>query len=391
MSAAAALEAGPACGMFTLSNGILRQASDGTPMPSSGKAHSPDSSATVTGEPCSDASDLTSSHHESLQVQKLHKRIRLSAEKPAQALQNPDHAVQPQHAHVNGVSGVSQHQQPHQQPGSRTSMADGAGTKQQQQQQHILHCKRARTVAHSEQSFCSVDEHLAPPYTPCDVVGLSSAQQQVKDQEEQQLAHTLRQQQNLFRVGYGMDEYGSLKLPEKPHPRTFSMKFVFAQRWTQQQQPAVPQSADTAQLSMQQLLLEDDAVVLDHQRPSSLPSVAMAAAGSRSGMARASQDQYLMMTNGNAAAKVPVRFQLSQAKHAMRKAESGSPQLTPTLSSSNQLSHLEGGKHAAWQLDQLANSSAVNDPFLEDYIDRQNEDFDSIYWSMLETLSGAYL
>ena len=221
---------------------------------------------------------------------------------------------------------------------------------------------------------------MAPCYTPYLVPGLTASQQAVKEREDQQLAQALRQQQNVFKVGYEVDEFGTLQVPQRPQPRTVPMKFVFAQRWQQQQAPPA------VQLSLQQLLL-DDAVPIQSQQPSCMPMPDPMQGCQPVGEGLSEMDLHVT-TVPAATAKLPMRFQLSQAKQAMRKAESGSPNLPCGMLDGSQPSQLYDCRHAAWQLQQLANSSTVNDPFLEQYIDKQNEVFDSLYWSMLENLSA---
>lgn len=373
--------------MFTLSNGVLRQAPTISGLASAGQVHSPDSSATVTGEPCSDASDLTSSHHGQLHMQKQHKRIRLNPPEGAQ-----QSAQQPVHQHPHGSTaghdiGSFAAPQParqcqpscepaqHQLPGEQSHEDRAPGFQKHSQHSRHPHC-------YGQQSLCTASERLAPCYTPYLVPGLMASQQAAKDQEDLQLAQALRQQQNVFKVGYEVDEFGTLQVPQRLLPRTVPMKFVFAQRWQQPQQQAPP----AVQLSLQQLLL-DDAVPVQALQSSCLAMPEPMQGCQPAGETPAEVD--LHVTSAPAAtAKMPMRFQLSQAKQAMRKAESGSPNLPCNVLDGFQSSQAYGCKHAAWQLQQLANSSTVNDPFLEQYFDKQNEVFDSLYWSMLESLSA---
>lgn len=391
-----------ACGMFTLSNGVLRQAPAVSALlsPSPQKQHSPDSSATVTGEPCSDASDLTSSHHGNLHIQKQHKRARLTAPEAAQqageqpAQQRPVHSSSAAHGQGSGSHGGMQNQPDSARQAPTSLLCQGSSTCEPREHQQpgcsmpLLHSTAPGQQSHSrpdcydQRQPGAGSQCVAPAYTPYHVPGLTPRQQAVKDQEDQELAQALRQQQNVFRVGYEVDEFGVLQLPQQSRPRAVSMKFVFAQRW--QHQTPGPATAQGAQLSMQQLLLEDGDA-LETQEPSAVMAEPMLEDQQVNG----SHAEYdLQMTSVPVAGtKLPMRFQLSQAKQAMRKAESGSPKISCTMSSASQNIHLQDGRHTAWQLEQLANSCVVNDPFVEQYIDKQNESFDGLYWSMLESLA----
>lgn len=385
----AAEQAAPtACGMFTLTNGVLQQAPAVSASPD--KQYSPDSSATVTGGPCSDASDLTSSHHGHVHTQKQHKRVKLTV--PDGAQQPAQHAAQHHHIHVSAAGqpqppaddlgtaalpamhldqygpGFSQ-QTCHQLPGSGLPILEDLRHNRQQHPNHSRH-----RFEHAQHSSEAISERVAPAYTPYHIPGLTAQQQAVKDLEDQELAQALRQQQNVYQVGYDVDEFGTVQLPRHPHARVVPMKHVFAQRWQQQQQQA-------AQLSLSRLLLSD-ATVLEGQGPFAangpMPDHQLAGMG---------QPEDCLQTSVPAAqAKLPLRFQLSQAKQAMRKAESGSPNISCTMSNGPERSELQDGNFTAWQMEQLATSSAIHDPFVEQYIDGLNASFDTSYWSMLEHL-----
>lgn len=256
----------------------------------------------------------------------------------------------------------------HQLPGS-SSMHLLAGTAPHGQR-HPSHSRHA--CGYAQQSSQTVGERAAPAYTPYHIPGLTAQQQAVKDLEDQELAGALRQRQNVYQVGYEIDEFGTLRLPQKAHPRMIPMKHVFAQRWQHQQ--------EAANLSMSQLL-----AAVGEQNP--LPVVGTESILDCHAACMAHPVHDVPGVSAPAAnAKLPMTFQLSQAKQAMRKAETGSPKVSCTMSNGTEHSQLQDYKFTSWQMDQLATSSVVNDPFLEQYIDRLNENFDSSYWSMLEHL-----
>ena len=329
--------------------------------------YSPDSSATLTGSgPCSDASDLTSSHPSDLPKQH-HKRIKLgstpgaqlaiSQHAPAQCA--PDPNLEPLAGAGEGTA---------QRPGQQG--LHGAALHSHQPSDSALLPTSSTAVQLQGQA---VEDSEAPPYVPCVIPGLSSEQQRAKAQEEQQLAEALRRQQSVMVAGYEMDASGRLRVPsKKKYTRTMSMKAVFVQRWKHQAQAAKP-PADATQLSMKQLLL-DEAIQLELEQ--ALPGNATLQHGA------------VQVPGTSGIAKLPMRFKLSEVKNAMRKAELGGPELSST-SSGNHTPTASDDRHTAWQVQQLSNAPLLNNAWVEFYIDRFNADFDISYWSMLEHLSAG--
>ena len=337
---------------------------------------SPDSSATLTGSGlCSDASDLTSSHPSDL-PKHHHKRIKLSSAKPAHfaivqhasAQRAPDPNVDPL-----GTASDAATQLPSQQGLGTSTFVSPApyGNALFPPSLPLSACVPRRRGKVLRQA---PEDSKAPPYIPCVVPGLTQAQQDVKEEEERQLAEALRRQQNMFKAGYEMDDFGGVCLPHSKYTCTLSMKVVFAQRWQREAQ-AAKAPADAAQRSMKQLLL-DDAVHLESEQaligdvlPSATPILGQSAMPVQH-------------------AKLPIRFKLSEVKNAMRKAELGGPELSST-SSGNHSPAGSDDRHTAWQVGQLQNTPLLNNAWVEYYIDRFNTDFDSSYWSMLEQLSAG--
>lgn len=333
--------------------------------------HSPDASMTLTGRngsgPCSDASDLTSSHPSDLPIHP-HKRIKLSSVQPAQVTAgchaSAQHAPHPDFstwsttaeafAQTQGLSGaggslVGRLPGDALFPGSLSPPSVG---------QHPL----------GKLTQQAGDRGTAPSYTPCIIPGLNAAQEAVKAEKEAQLAERLRRQANMFVAGYEMDDFGELQLPRGQYTRMLSMKVVFAQRWQHEAQAAqlsMKQLLDeTVQLECEQALCGDD---LLHHGGAQLPSQLGAGAPV-------------------ADAKPPIRFKLSEVKNAMRKAESSGPE-TSSTSSGKPAPTASDFKHAAWQVEQLSNTPLLNNLWVEYHIDKCNTEFDDSYWSMLENLS----
>lgn len=341
------------------------------------RTHSPDSSATLTGSGlCSDASDLTSSHPSDL-PRHHHKRIKLSSTQPAQlavvqhasAQCAPDPNLDPLSTAAEvGMQLPKQHGLG---PSAPVSQAPDGNALFPPSFPLSASAPRRRDKVLQEQA---PEDSKAPPYVPCLVAGLTQAQQHVKAEEEQQLAEALRRQQNMFKAGYEMDDFGGVCLPHSKYTRTLSMKVVFAQRWQHEAQ-AARAPADAAQLSMKQLLL-DEAVQLENEQ---------ALVGEVVPSATQVPGQCAIPA---AHAKLPMRFKLSEAKNAMRKAELGGPEMSST-SSGNQTPTGSDNRHTAWQVGQLQHTPLLNNAWVEYYIDRFNTDFDSSYWSMLEHLSAG--
>ena len=349
--------------------------------------HSPDASATLTGRkgsgPCSDASDLTSSHPSDLPIHP-HKRVKLSGVQPAQVAAgchaSAQHAPHPDFSTWSTTAEAFAQTQGL--PGAVGSLAG---------------CLPGNVLFPGSLSPPSVRQHrlgkltqqagdgigTAPAYTPCIVPGLTAAQEVVKAEQEAQLAEALRRQENMFVAGYVMDDFGELQLPHGQYTRMLSMKVVFAQCWQHEAQAAAPvpaaataAAATAAPLSMKQLM--DETVQLEceqalcedgllHQGGAQLPSQLGAGVPA-------------------ADAKAPIRFKLSEVKNAMRKAESSGPE-TSSTSSGRLASTASDVRHAAWQVEQLSNTPLLNNLWVEHHIDRCNTEFDDSYWSMLENLS----
>ena len=338
--------------------------------------HSPDASATMTGPrgsgPCSDASDLTSSHPSHLPIHP-HKRAKLGHAEPAQPTAvchaSAQHAPDPNFSTWTTSAKASAKQQ-------GIPLAGGS----------LDGCLPGSILFSGSLSPPSVAwSHLeelpqqpakkrsAPPYTPCIVPGLTAAQEAVKAEQETRLAGSLRRQEDMLTAGYEMDDFGGIQRPPGQYIRMLSMKVVFAQRW----QAQAAASADAAPVSMKQLLL-DEAVQLESQQ-------ALSGEGwlQHGGAHLHSQSGAGALM---AHAKPSIRFELSEVKNAMRKAELGGPEMFST-SSGNHASSVSDARHTAWQVEQLSNTPLLNNLWVEYYIDRCNMEFDDSYWSMLENLS----
>ena len=387
-----AAAAGPQSGR--LNHTLLHQEAAAS-MPADDRQHSPDSSATLTGSgPCSDASDLTSSHPSDL-PKHHHKRIKLGSTQSAQQESvrhaSAQYAPDPNALPLGSVGAASA--QLRDQAGVQLPELSCFGTGQAGADTEVHRCNVLFQPALSPpdrlqagpghparcpQQDPPLSTH-APHYVPCVIPGLAPSHQLIKEQEEKELAQALRRQQNVYSAGYEMDALGAVRLPFGQYKRMISMKVVFAQRWQQKAQAAA--MANAAHLSMKQLLL-DEAVQLE---------VEQAPSGGQGSEDRLQQGALQMPMHPEqvykAPAKLPVR--LSNLKNAMRKAELSGPELSTSTASGNLGSSAVDANHIAWQVEQLRNTSLLNDTWVEYYIDRFNLEFDTSYWSMLEHLSAG--
>ncbi|KAL3139818.1 hypothetical protein ABBQ38_004116 [Trebouxia sp. C0009 RCD-2024] len=330
--------------------------------------HSPDVSATLTGSgPCSDASDLTSSHLSDLP--KRHpKRIKLGSTQAAQATDmrhaSVQHALDPNPDAWSSAAEAVAQQQPRQQ-----NLPPAWGSPGLPPRAVLFPASLSPQVPLEKLPRQAVDQGDGPPYIACVVPGLTAAQELVKAEQEAQLAEQLRRQQNMFVAGYEMDDFGGLQLPRSKYTPVLPMKIVFAQRWQREAQATMP--AGAASLSAKQ----HDVVQLGRQQALDRAQPGAAALHGQSG-AYATH------------AKLPLRFKLAEVKNAMRKAEQGGPEMSTTSGGicTPTASEL---RHTAWQVDQLSNTPILNNLWVEYYIDRFDKDFDDSYWSMLENLSAG--
>ena len=339
--------------------------------------HSPDASATLTGPrgsgPCSDASDLTSSHPSDLPIHP-HKRAKLGHAEPAQPTAvchaSAQHAPDPNFLTWKTSAEAFASQQ---------GIPLGEGSLNGCLPGSFLFpgslSPPSVAQAHLEEVPQQAGEKARAPraYTPCILPGLTPAQQAVKAEQETRLAETLRRQEDMLTAGYEMDNFGEIQIPPGQYTRVLSMKVVFAQRW----QAQAAASADAAPMSMKQLLL-DEAVQVESEQ-----------ALSGEGLLQHGDVQLPSLSGAGALmahAKLPLRFELSEVKNAMRKAELGRPEMSST-SSGNHASSASDARHTAWQVEQLSNTPLLNNLWIEYYIDRCNMEFDDSYWSMLENLS----
>ena len=336
--------------------------------------HSPDASGSRgTGPrgsgPCSDASDLTSTHPSDLPINP-HKRAKLSSAEPAQ-LTNVCHASAQPVSDPNFSTWSTSAKSFAQQQG----LPLAGGTLDGCLPGDMLFSGNLSPPSVARSQLGAVDKLRAPAYTPCSVPGLTAAQEAVKAKQETQLAERLCRQENMLIAGYEMDDFGALHIPHGQYTRMLSMKVVFAQRWQREAQAAAP--ADAAPMSMKQLL-SCEAVQPESEQ-----------ALSGEGLLQHHAVQLPSQSGAGAPmghAKPPTRFKLSEVKNAMRKAGLGGPEMSST-SSGNHASSASGARHAAWQVDQLSNTPLLNKLWIEHYIDRCNMEFDDSYWSMLENLS----
>lgn len=374
-----------------LSNPSMRPKSSSSPVDDC--RHSPDSSATLSGSgPCSDASDLTSSHPSQL-PKHHHKRIKLGSAQPSRPDSGSHAAAQcapdPNFGHLGSVDQAPAQLQA--QNGLQLPAMNPFGLTQAEadSQLHDCHVLFQPTLSPPPQLGHRLQgdpgkclEPLItsqpPAYVSCLVHGLTPAQQLIKEREEQQLAQALQRQQNVYTAGYEMDEFGAVRLPGGQYKRMVSMKVVFAQRWQREAAKAAA-PANAGHLSMKQLLL-DDAVQLEVQHA---PGVAPLDCTPLPGAAQ------MQVQPGQPVhhAKLPIR--LSNLKNAMRKAELSGPELSSSTSSGNHGSSAADERHIAWQVGQLNNTPLLNNAWVEYYVDRFNTEFDNSYWSMLEHLSTS--
>lgn len=396
LSQALLQQAATASGRRSHLSSAARQA-DSASMPAIDQ-HSPDSSATLTGSgPCSDASDLTSSHP-SDHPKHHHKRLKLGSTQSAQrnSLRHPAAQCAPdpnlaETPTLEEASALLQGQQGVQLSDVNPFGAVQAGTDNQLRECHVLF-QPTLSPPQNPQRLQDRDHpvtcpqwqvpvgNLAPAYVPCVVPGLTPSQQLVKEQEEEELAQALRRQQNVYTAGYEMDDFGAVRLPTGQYKHVVSMKVVFAQRWQREAKAAAP--ANAAQLSMKQLLL-DEAVQPEVELAS---NVATAECRLPQGALQKPLQPERQLMAAPANAKLPIR--LSNLKNAMRKAELGGPELSSSTSSGNHGQNSADDKHLAWQVGQLSNTPLLNNVWVEYYVDRFNTDFDSSYWSMLDSLSA---
>ena len=370
--------AAAAPGQYCSLSNLHRQAGIDATLLASGRQcrHSPDASATFTG-PCSDASDLTSSHPLDLPMHP-YKRIKLGSAQPAQLTAgchaSMQHAPDPNLTTWSPVAEAFA-----QQPGRQGLPSAGRGSDSDPPRGVLfpasLSPPSAAQVDPEQHSWQAADNGSAPPYVPCAVPGLTTVQELVKAQQETQLAEALHCQQNMLVGGYEMDHLGGLQLPHGKYTRMISMKIVFAQRWRHDAQSATVAAA--APLSLKQLLL-DPAVQLECEQALSGNGVLQQDAVQLASQSRAP----------TASAKLPIRFKLAEVKNAMRKAELSAPEMSSTSCGNHTLTASDV-KHTAWQLEQLSNTPVLNNPWVEHYVDRVNIQFDESYWSMLENLSAV--
>ena len=356
-------------------------------MPPADRHHTPDSSATLSASgPCSDASDLTSSHPSNLPKHQ-HKRMKLSSAQPsrpdsvwhAAAQYAPDPNLM-ELGTVEEAPAQRQGQQGLQLPELNAFAMTQAGADGQLHDCHVLFQPVLSPPAQPAQGLHGHPDRCqelpistqAPTYVPCVVPGLTPRQQLVKDREEQELVQALRRQHLLYKAGYELDDNGSVQLPRGQYKHMVSMKVVFAQRWQHK--------ARTAQLSMKQLLL-DPAIQLEVEQASGvLPAEARLPQGSWQVSAQPEQPAVPH-------AKVPIR--LANLKNAMRKAELSGPELSSSTSSGIHVAEAADNGHVAWQVGQLSNTPLLNSVWVEHYVDKFNTEFDSSYWAMLEYLSAG--
>ena len=356
-------------------------------MPADERHHSPDSSATLSGSgPCSDASDLTSSHPSNLPKHQ-HKRMKLGSAQPSR----PDslrHAAAQYAPDPNLMELGSAEEAPAQRQGQQglhlpELNAFGMTQAGADGQLHDCHVLFQPTLSPPAQPAQGLHGHpnrcqelpistQAPAYVSCVVPGLTPSQQLVKDREEQELVQALRRQHTLYKAGYELDDNGSVQLPRGQYKHMVSMKVVFAQRWQHK--------ARTAHLSMKQLLL-DPAIQLEVEQASGvLPAEGRLPQGA---LQVAAQSEQPAVPH----AKVPIR--LANLKNAMRKAELSGPELSSSTSSGIHVAEAADNRHIAWQVGQLSNTPLLNNVWVEHYVDKFNTEFDSSYWAMLEHLSAG--
>ena len=353
-------------------------------MPPADRHHTPDSSATLSASgPCSDASDLTSSHPSNLPKHQ-HKRMKLSSAQPSR----PDslrhaaaqYAPDPNLLELGSVEEAPaqrQDQQGLQLPELNAFGMTQAGANGQLHDCHVLFQPALSPPAQPAQGLHGHPDSCqelpittqAPAYVSCVVPGLTPSQQLVKDREEQELVEALRRQHSLYKAGYELDDNGSVQLPRGQYKHMVSMKVVFAQRWQHK--------ARTAHLSMKQLLL-DPAIQLEVEQASGvLPAEGRLPQGALQVAAQPAVPH----------AKVPIR--LANLKNAMRKAELSGPELSSSTSSGIHVAKAADNGHIAWQVGQLSNTPLLNNVWVEHYVDKFNTEFDSSYWAMLEYLSAG--
>ncbi|DBB06660.1 TPA: hypothetical protein ACH3X1_012172 [Trebouxia sp. C0004] len=356
-------------------------------MPADERHHSPDSSATLSGSgPCSDASDLTSSHPSNLPKHQ-HKRMKLGSAQPSR----PDtlrHAAAQYAPDPNLMDLGSVEEAPAQQQGQQGLQlpelnAFGMTQAGADGQLHNCHVLFQPTLSPPAQPAQGLHVHpdrcqelpistLAPAYVSCVLPGLTPSQQLVKDREEQELLQALRHQRPLYKAGYELDDNGSVQLPRGQYKHMVSMKVVFAQRWQHK--------ARTAHLSMKQLLL-DPAIQLEVEQASGvLPAEGRRPQGA---LQVAVQSEQPAVPH----AKVPIR--LANLKNAMRKAELSGPELSSSTSSGIHVAEAADNRHIAWQVGQLSNTPLLNNVWVEHYVDKFNTAFDSSYWAMLDHFSAG--
>lgn len=330
--------------------------------------HSPDISATLTGSgPCSDASDLTSSHLSDLP--KRHpKRIKLGSTQAAQATDvrhaSAQYALDPNPDAWSSAAEAVAQQQPRQQ-----SLPPAWGSPGLSPQAMLFPASLSQQVPLEKLPRQAVDQGNGPPYLACVVPGLTAGQELVKTEQETQLADQLRRQQNMFVAGYEMDDFGGLQLPRSKYTRVLPMKIVFAQRWQREVQATMPAGAASLSVKQHDVVHLGREQALDRDQP---------------GAAELPGQSGAYTTNG----KLPLRFKLAEVKNAMRKAEQGGPEMT-TTSSGICTPTASDLRHTAWQVDQLSNTPILNNLWVEYYIDRFDKDFDDSYWSMLENFSAG--